>query len=179
MLDAALVLLLAQTCVAEIDFQIKPDECYVMWEINVRQAKRRGVDLATQTRAYSAFWRSKSDARQWIRGLTLSDKPPKTWPADRVWRAMAPRWLAYRIAAADFVERVRKGTYRARCRRARSYGGKPDDGIHADDPAPCARAKRIVCLPDELQAYWDTRYCRYASRKRRPPIPAEVAKRGY
>lgn len=175
MINTALILLLAQTCAAEIDLQKAPDECYIMWEVNARLAKRRGVDLATQTLQYSAYWRSKSDTRLWIRELGLAAERPKSWPSERSWKREAPKWRAYCAAAADFVKQVIAGSYRARCRRAYGYGGIPDDGLHADDPAPCALAKRVICMPGELQAYWDTRYCSRARRNRRRIIPAKVA----
>ena len=58
-----LVLLLAQTCVAEIDLQNDPRECVEMWAINEAHAERRNITLAEQTRQYNAFWRRAAARR--------------------------------------------------------------------------------------------------------------------
>ncbi len=169
-----LILLLAQTCVAEIDLQDKPVECVVMWEINARNADRRGRTLAEQTRAFNAYWKNTHNGRRWIAELDTAPEPPEHWPSRRNWERERPKWDQYLEAAERFVIERFKGTYTPVCRAANSYGGIPDDGKHADDPAPCARAERVSCLEGERQAYWNTKPCRIKGRRGRP-IPADVA----
>ncbi len=181
-----LVLLLAQTCVAEIDLQERPDECPIMWEVNAYHAERRRISIAQQTREFNAYWKVEHTSRAWIGALALDpDAEPAGWPVERGrWARWAPRWAAYLQAATKYVGALPPSVaapvcrYDGRPRRlaADTYGGTPDDGKHADDPKPCAQARRVRCLPGELQAYWNSAKCRLARRRSRPrAIPARIA----
>lgn len=168
-----LVLLLAATCVAEIDLQDDAEECVVMWSINARTAARRHVSLLTQTLNYNAYWDPRRDQAQkvWIGELLPGDHKPPHWPERRSWDAEKSNWFRYVAAAERFVA---AGGPRNSC-RADHYGGTPGDGKHADDKAPCPQARRVRCLRNELQAYWDAGPCRRA--RRRGMIPADAAAR--
>ena len=157
----ALVLLLAQTCVAEIGLQPDPAECVVMWEVNARTAGRRKISIQKQTRAFNSYWKIEHKARAWVEQLTLVGDEPALWPSDAGWERLAPRWLAVVARARRFVDEYPRGAHKAVCAGADTYGGTPGDGVGADDAAPCGgRALRITCLPGELQAYWHTGGCR-------------------
>ncbi len=82
-MNLALVLLLAQTCVAEITFPAKPVECVAMWEINAVNASRKGIDIVEQTHAFNAYWRieSRRESRPWVQTLTLEGTEPEGWPS--------------------------------------------------------------------------------------------------
>lgn len=165
----SLVLLLAHTCVAEIDLQDTPAECVVMWEINERKAEQRGIELGRQVRAHGAYWRNPRArrARPWIPQLGAHGVKPADWPARRSWARELPKWHRYVDAAERFAVEHFKGTPRAPlCARADDYGGTPDDGVHADDAAPCAGAEPVVCMAGARQAYWNTGPCRAARRAR-------------
>lgn len=166
MLD--LVLLLAMTCVAEIDLQDSPAECVAMWSVNERTARRRDISLAVQTRAYNAYWRNPRAraGRPWIAELDTSGNAPEHWPSKRSWKRSQPLWDAYVDAAEQFVAGAFAGSSGLVCPAADHYGGIPGDGLHADDAAPCAGARRVHCLPGERQAYWAVRGCRVARRAR-------------
>ncbi|MDP6424607.1 MAG: hypothetical protein QGG14_07680 [Planctomycetota bacterium] len=176
MLD--LVLLLAMTCVAEIDLQGSPDECVIMWSINERSAERRGVSLERHTRQFNAYWRNARArrGRPWIEQLDATDRQPADWPSRRSWERERPKWHRYVEAAERFATEHFKGQQHTACARADDYGGDPDDGKHADDAAPCAQARRVRgCVAEARQAYWDTRPCRYARRRKGRSIPATLA----
>ena len=172
-----LVLLLAHTCVAEIDLQDAPDECVVMWGIDERLAAQRGVELGQQVREHAAYWRNPraQRARPWIPQLDVHARAaPADWPARRSWDREREKWIAYVEAAEQFATEHVRGTPRAPvCARADDYGGTPDDGVHADDAAPCTRAQRVTCMAGERQAYWNTGPCRVARRGR--AISAKLA----
>lgn len=186
--SAVLALLLAQTCVSEIDLHTDGvPECVVMWSINLATAERRGVTLSAQTLAYNAYWdrRSKTrDKRPWIAQLGPRDAPaPALWPSRRRWDDAVPKWYAYldaadafvALSAAGGVEPLRCRLYERRSRQRfapEQYGGFVLDG------APCAAARRLSCLKgSERQAYWNTRPCRVARRRAagRKSIPAHIA----
>ncbi len=165
-----LVLLLAQTCVAEIDLQNDPRECVEMWAINEAHAERRNITLAEQTRQYNAFWRRPAArrGRPWIEQLTTQDRPPKDWPTRRSWKRESPLWFGYVVAAEKFaVEHFRGSPRVSACVAAGAdhYGG-PVDGKHADDAAPCAFARAVQCVDGARQVYWNTGPCRRARRAR-------------
>ena len=155
---AALILLLAQTCVAEISLQKDPSECAVMWSINARTAERRQVTLKQQTLEYNAYWDKRSkDRRLWIGNLKDSYAMPEGWPgSEKSWKARAGLWMAYLDKAVEFILWPPE---RLLCPRAGSYGGTPGDGIGADDEAPCPEARRVRCMRGELQAYWNVTRC--------------------
>ena len=174
-----LVLLLAQTCVAEIDLQKNTKECEVMWAVNSREADRRGVSLTKHTRQFNAFWDPRTKVqRLWIEGLGFTGLEPEHWPKNRSWEREAHRWEAYLTASALFVDSL-KYEQDLTCRMANDYGGDPDDGKYADDYAPCPQAVRVKCLRREHQAYWNTRPCRRARRNSARLISAAAASRGY
>lgn len=162
MLEAALILLLAQTCAAEIGIQPNGErECLVMWEINARTADRKNWTLEHQTRAFNAYWRHPHKSRKWIRGLRLDGEAPDNWlPSYGPWRRFQGLWARYVNAARDFVYGWRRGIWEPLCPPADDYGGTPGDGVGADDKEPCKKAVRISCIPGERQAYWNTRACR-------------------
>jgi hypothetical protein len=163
-------LLLAQTCVAEIDLQASSAECVVMWSINLRTAEQRSVALQTQTLDYNSYWdpRTNKLAKRWI-GELLDGQKPEHWPAARSWAVALPLWRQYLATAREFVAHPVDA-----CMQATQYGGTPGDGVHADDDPPCPYARRVRCLVDERQAYWNTRPCR-AARRRGGALPASVA----
>ncbi len=167
------MLLLAQTCVAEIDLQDSPAECNAMWEINQLRARRRGVTLEQHTLDYNAYWKVPHTSRRWIGELDFGDAPPEHWPRNRSWPKERPRWAMYLQEAELFVA---LGDLRPLvCPGAHNYGGIPDDGLHADDP-PCPGAKRIYCRglrQPTHQAYWGGK-CQSRPRQR-STIPASVA----
>lgn len=171
----SLVLLLAITCVAEIDLQESTDECVVMWSINERAAQRRRVSLADQTRGYNSWWKVEHKSRRWIEQLSLDETArPERWPKSLSWSKYQPRWHAYLDRAVEWLADPARGNV---CRAAQHYGGTPDDGVHADDAAPCQQAKRVRCLARESQAYWNTTPCGIARRRaaRARALPARVA----
>jgi len=173
-----LVLLLAHTCVAEIDLQDSADECVVMWSIAERKAEQRGIELGRQVRAHGAYWRNPraQRARPWIPQLGAHGVKPADWPRRRSWRRELPKWHRYVDAAERFAVEHFKGTpHPLRC-SADDFGG-PVDGKHADDAAPCAGAVAVECLPGARQAYWNTGPCRAARRARGRVrvLPAHVA----
>lgn len=193
MLSAALVLLLAQTCVAEIDLHTDGvEECVVMWSINLATAERRDVTLRVQTLAYNAYWdrrnRKHRDRRPWIAQLAGVGEPaPAAWPSRRSWSNAVPKWHAYLAAAAAFVELSRSGAFEPlRCglygRRSRHRYEPEQYGGFVLDGAPCRAARRLSCLSgSERQAYWNTRPCRTARRRARASgatIPAHIAAGG-
>ncbi len=166
-MSLALVLLLAQTCVAEIGFPERTTECVAMWEINARTAARRGVDIVEQTHAFNAYWRSEARRvrRPWVQELTLEGAAPPTWPrAAASWASHRVRWLRIVARAERFVTAYPEGRHRSVCAGADDYGGTPDDGKGADDAPPCPQALRIWCIPGALQAYWRLAGCRAARR---------------
>lgn len=183
----ALALMLAQTCVAEIDLQIDTAECYAMLEINADAARRKAVTLERQTRKFNTIWKHENPARPWILHLTSdASVAPQGWPAKRgPWGGRwAARWESYLQLARVFLSNQAGGRWdiaiglcidkRGRELKPDNYGGDPDDGgKNADDPKPCARARRVRCFPRELQAYWNTTRC-WAKRRART-IPASVA----
>jgi hypothetical protein len=176
LIDLALVLLLAQTCAAEIDLQPKPDECFEMFGINSYNAARKRITVAQQTRRFNAYWKVEHTTKAWIGALSLdSTKAPAGFPARRgAWAGSkwSKRWARYVVAATRFVERnrgtavmctdVKSGAELA----ATDYGGTPGDGVYADDDAPCPEARRLSCIEGEKQAYWATRGCSRARRAR-------------
>lgn len=166
---AALVLLLAQTCVSEVSFPAKPIECVAMWEINAVNARRKGIDIVEQTRKFNAYWRiaKRRIARPWVQTLTLDGEQPEHWPRKLLWERHRGRWLRIVARARQFVREYPQGLHRRVCRGADDYGGDPDDGKHADDAKPCRDAVRITCIPGSLQAYWRLAGCRAARRARR------------
>ena len=168
-MNLALVLLLAQTCVAEISFPFKTTECVAMWEINARVAARRQVDIIEHTLQFNAYWRSASQrgVRPWIGALSLDDAKPEGWPAKLSWDAHRGRWRAVVARARQFVRDYPRGLHRSVCPGADDYGGDPDDERGAEDSAPCPEALRLTCIPGALQAYWRLAGCRAARRQRR------------
>ena len=186
---SALALLLAQTCVAEIDLHTDGvPECVVMWSINDATAKRHGVTLQAQTLAYNAYWDRRSKARErrpWIAQLgPRGSGAPAAWPTRRRWADAEPKWHAYLDAADAFVAVTDREPLRCRLyeRRSRHRFEPEQYGGYTLDGAPCRAARRLSCLSgSERQAYWNTRPCRDARRARaRKAIPAQVAagKRG-
>jgi hypothetical protein len=183
MLD--LILLLAMTCVAEIDLQTSPDECVEMWSINAENADRKKMPLERHTLRFNAYWRNPraQRARPWIPQLTVHADKPADWPKRRSWKRERERWIAYVEAAERFAVAHFKGETPigvAAAAGADDYGGIPDDGKHADDAAPCGLARRVRrTIPGARQAYWDTAPCRVARRaRRRGTLPAAVAAGG-
>lgn len=167
-MSLALVLLLAQTCVAEISFPSGTDECVAMWEVNARNAARRRVDIFQQTREFNAYWRSSEQRAQrpWVGELALDGAQPAQWPAHLSWERHRGRWGAVVERAGQFVLDYRLGRHRAVCPGADDYGGDPDDDAGAEDSAPCPEAIRLTCIPGALQAYWRLAGCRAARRQR-------------
>ena len=167
-MNLALVLLLSQTCVAEISFPSKPLECVAMWEINARTAARKRIDIIEQTHDFNAYWRRPSQraARPWIAELGLEGAEPAGWPANLKWERHRARWLAVVARARVFAHDYPRGRHLAVCAGADDYGGDPDDEQGAED-TPCPQAVRIQCIPGALQAYWRLTGCRAARRQRR------------
>ena len=165
----AIVLLLAQTCAAEIGLQPEPDECVVMWEINARAAERKKVTVAEQTLAFNAYWdpRVAHTSRRWIGELRADGVEPEHWPTNLRWPGHAPRWQRYVERSRQFVVESVRGLHKPVCAAADDYGGDPDDEAGAEDPAPCVGAERVACVPGQRQAYWITALCR---RRGRPAI---------
>ncbi|MCH6551212.1 MAG: hypothetical protein IH804_04265 [Planctomycetes bacterium] len=166
-MNLALVLLLAQTCVAEITFPKTTVECVAMWEINANNAVRKGIDIVEQTHAFNAYWRieSRRRARPWVQGLTLEGARPEGWPPHLNWERHRGRWLQIVARARRFVDEFPRGKHRRVCHGADDYGGDPDDGKAANDAKPCEDAVRITCIPGSLQAYWRLAGCRAARRQ--------------
>lgn len=165
-MNLALVLLLAQTCVAEINIPMGTDECVAMWEVNARNASRRGLTVAQQTREFNAYWRMPHTSRAWIGALTLDGAEPVGWTPRLPWARHRARWLAVVERAKRFVADYPRGRHRSICPGADDYGGIPDDGVGAEDPAPCRDAVRVACIPEAKQAYWRLAGCRAARRAR-------------
>lgn len=168
-MNQALILLLAQTCVAEISFPTDTVECVAMWEVNARNAARRGIDIAQQTREFNAYWRSSAQRarRPWIARMGLGGAEPPGWPAHLPWGRHAGRWRAVVARARQFVQDYPAERHRSVCPGADDYGGDPDDARGAEDDKPCPEAIRLTCIPGALQAYWRLAGCRAASRQRR------------
>ncbi len=121
-----LALLLAQTCVAEISFQIDTRECQVMWHVNNANAKKRGLSLAEQTRQFNTYWRSeiRRARRPWIKYLNANLTKPKHWPATISWKNHKDRWRRYLDAARKFVRTDRH--LKRPCLQALDYGSQTD-----------------------------------------------------
>ena len=104
-MNAALVLLLAQTCVSEISFPSKPIECVAMWEINAVNAARKRIDIVEQTHKFNAYWRieARRIKRPWIQALTLEGEQPEGWPRKLLWERHRARWLRMGARARRFV----------------------------------------------------------------------------
>jgi len=168
-MNAALVLLLAQTCVSEISFPSKPVECVAMWEINAVNAARKRIDIVEQTHKFNAYWRieARRIKRPWIQALTLEGEQPEGWPRKLLWERHRARWLRIVERSRRFVLEFPQGKHRRVCPGADDYGGDPDDGKHADDAKPCRDAVRLTCIPGAHQAYWRLAGCRAARRERR------------
>ncbi len=158
-MTAALVLLLAQTCIAEIDFPSNTTECVAMWEINANTAKRRSITIAQQTRQFNTYWRSptRQARKPWIKHLNADGDQPKGWPKGTRWDRHRGRWLRVLARAKRFVRDWNRGKYRRVCRGAQDYGGRTH-------PKPCARAVLVDCLPGSSQSYWSIKGCRAARR---------------
>ena len=156
-------LLLAQTCVAEIGFNRKTDECQLMWEINGRNARRSSRTIDEQTMLFNAYWKNPDKNRPWIQYLNLEAEEPHLWPKNAAtWAVHKKMWQSYLAAAAKFVEKFPTKRYRHICRRADDYGGRCDDGgLHACDTPKQKCAKPILCLSGRThQAYWNLSCCR-------------------
>lgn len=163
-MELTLLLLLGITCAAEINIQASPEECLIMIAINQRNADRRGIDLYDHTLEFNSVWKKGgSRSRPWLLGLRENGNMPKGWTSTpEVWETrFKPRWLGYLTAIARFLATPPAPRY---CPKADDYGGTPDDGIGADDKKPCFLAKRVECMPGELQAYWDLNPCWLAKR---------------
>lgn len=155
----ALILLLAQTCVAEIGFRDNAAECVVMWAVNQRRADIREKELGPYTQEFNAYWDSPKQrlSRPWIQHLNHWGTQPEHWESG-AWSTYRRRWAVYLDTATAWLSNQTDP-----CPRAGNYGGTPNDGKGADDPIPCnGYARRVRCLPGELQAYWDLRYCHAA-----------------
>ncbi len=161
-MNTALILLLAQTCVAEINFPSSTAECVAMWEINAREADRRNVDIVQHTHQFNTYWRSaKRQARKpWVVALAVDGSRPLHWPRRLSWAKRRGRWLRIVARATKFVAEYPEGRHRAVCRGADDYGSATIDG------APCPESIRVDCVPGSLQAYWNNRTCRDARRRR-------------
>jgi len=159
-------LLLAQTCVAEIGFYRDTSECVLMWEINQRNAKYRGVSIRKQTKQFNAYWKNPNKQRPWIQHLNEELKKPEHWPNRAAsWAVHRPIWKSYLSAARTFLHQVSTQTYRNICPRAADYGGKCGDGKHACDKPRMTCAKPLLCLSGRtFQAYWDLTHCRRSAK---------------
>lgn len=156
------VLLLAQTCVAEIGFDKDTRECQLMWEINGRNAERSNRTISHQTKLFNAYWKDPNKRRPWIQYLNAEGQKPHFWPDKAAaWKIHKPLWEAYLEAAKKFQKRFKSKRYRPLCRRADDYGGRCDDSVHACDTPKQRCAKPIWCLNGKThQAYWSLSCCR-------------------
>ncbi len=168
-MNIALVLLLAQTCVAELSFPAGTEECAAMFEVNARNAARRGIGIAQQTREFNAYWHSPKQQAQrpWIAHLTLDGTQPAQWTTHLPWERRKGSWEAVVARARVFVRDYPRGRHRSVCPGADDYGGNPDDERGAEDSKPCPEALRVACIPGSLQVYWRLAGCRAARRQRR------------
>lgn len=145
-----LALMLAMTCVSEIDFQPSPAECMVMWSINDRTARRRKLTIEQQTLAFNSFWDERNATkRPWIANLRLDGERPDGFPENLDWEHFRPMWTRYLNAAKRYATEPRPGI----CRHANDYAA-PTMGPACDGATP------ILCLPGQKQAYWDNRTCK-------------------
>ena len=162
-MTAALILFLAQTCVAEIGFVRPATECQLMIEINARNARASGVSVENYTRRFNAYWRStvQRRARPWIVELDADGTKPPSWPKDARWSRYRPAWLAYLRTVKAVLGRYNSGTYKPLCRRANDYGGRCDDPRGACDVPRGRCVGPVLCLRGRTrQAYWDRYACR-------------------
>lgn len=170
MTSAALALLLAHVCAAEVSIQPTARECEVMWEINARNADRKGITLEAHTRKFNAMFKPAGAAqlertRPWVVELTREGDRPASFRLD--WDKHRPWWLRYVAAADAFLASWAAGTWRPLCRAAQDYGGRCDDDKGAcDHTRACFR--RVLCLRGKgRQAYWNVTQCRIDRRRRR------------
>jgi hypothetical protein len=123
-----------------------------MWEINQRNADRRGVNILQQTEDFNALfdWRANIK-RPWILELTLEGSKPASWFGGlKSWQKNKRYWFRYLKAARRFV----KGKRRVLCPRADDYGA-------ATDKPKNSCSQRIQCLKGgTFQRYWDNSRCR-------------------
>ncbi len=168
-----LVVLLAQMCVAEVNFGAAA-ECMTMWSMMRDKASARGVRLDAQIADYNSIFRVRSDGSwlvrtsraRWIRGLGAEMREPEGWPPDLRWSYHVDDWLAIYAAATQFMYDAVPHP----CPRADEYGGDCDDEIAACDP-PRACWIRVRCGVTR-QAYWSTDAC---ASGRRVALPAARA----
>jgi len=99
-----LVLILARTCIAEIGFQGGTDECVLMWQVNQKNADRKGISLKAQTLNYNQYWVRKSHRknRPWIAYLEGKEKP-KFWSRSLKWKVHVSKWLRIKKEAQKFL----------------------------------------------------------------------------
>lgn len=133
-----------------------------MWEVNARNAARKGITLEAQTRAFNAMFKPAGakrlqETRPWVTQLTREGTEPADWKL--VWADYQDRWLAYVAAADGFLAAVKAGTYRQVCKAAHDYGGRctNDRGV-CDRVRQCYRP--VLCMGGKThQAYWNVSQC--------------------
>lgn len=148
-----LILILAQTCAAEVgftDWSEDSDECVLMWEINDRNSKIKKPkrSLATQTKLYNSYWKYSKEnrPRPWIAYLNYEGSKPKYWPKKLKWSNHMYIWLNYLHNAEKFVKERRQSTYKPkRCALASEYGGKNE--------RPKGKYVQVNC-GNTKQRYW-------------------------
>ena len=144
--ETSLVLLLAQTCVAEISFHKDTTECTLMWEIAERRRGRQ--TLEQHIRKYNSYWKStkQRNARLWIAELD-GDEKPLHWPRYLPWKLHLKMWKRYKRAARSFLK-TRKWRKQI-CKRAIDYGGPRE--------YPRGEKVRIYCIKGARQWYFTHR----------------------
>jgi len=170
-MTAALILFLAQSCVAEIDFPPKPDECFVMWHLNARKVGYDPAKLEHQIRRYNSVWKRKRDGSYllntgrvlWVRALGAGDEQPEHWPTKSKWEKSRPRWGRIVAAAEKMLGQTRADHP---CPKARHYGGPIIDAV----PSHWITVK---CLKrDQRQAYYRIREIKEGTSR---TVPADLA----
>lgn len=162
-----LAVLLAQMCVAEIDFPATPAglvECQIMWSINDQTAQRwddgarPGSTIVEVVHLYNSTWKCTDracDTRRMKRNRELNavGTRPQHWDRDSDWQRYRKRWLTMVRYAIKWLadDRPRPHTTR-QCWRANHYGGA------MDKPKDCW--VHINCGPTRQRYYHSGRRCR-------------------
>jgi hypothetical protein len=157
------VLVLAQQCVGEIDFE-NPRECWVMWHINrsltlERQKKDPSWTLLDQLKAYNSPFKVSSPRTAWVRELNLAGEQPEHWRGNVPWVSKREKWLALLEGARRFLAAPGKRP----CPSANAYGGSCFNNPHgACDHVPSCWVQ-VVCHGKRdkpfAQAYYEAKRC--------------------
>lgn len=136
-----LAVLLAQMCVAEIDFPATKDglvECQIMWSINDDIAERwgdgdrPGTTIEDIIDLYNSTWkcegrRCDTDRMKRNRELNAAGTRPLHWDKSSDWQRYRPRWLYMVQYAKAWLGAGRpKPEPTRQCWRANHYGGAMD-----------------------------------------------------